>query len=63
MVELVILACLMKEPSHCEAFDVSFFAPTHVMECLVRGQMFMARWAEEHPDWVVRRWRCDLPKA
>jgi hypothetical protein len=58
MVELVILACLMKDPSHCESFHVPFFEPVHMMECLFKAQIFMGKWSEDHPQWVVKRWRC-----
>ncbi len=63
MVELVILACLVKEPERCERFDVPFFAPTHMMECLFKAQIFMGQWSEAHPGWVVKRWRCEHPGA
>lgn len=63
MVELLIIACLMQHPDQCQEFRVPFFEPTHLMECLFKAQVFMGRWSEEHPGWLVRRWSCAAPRA
>ena len=31
--------------------------------CVWQSQIQAAQWAGEHPDWVVKRVSCDMPKA
>jgi hypothetical protein len=33
------------------------------MQCLFNGAKQAAKWAEEHPGYVVKRWNCGHPKA
>ena len=34
-----------------------------MMQCLFNGQKQAARWAEDHPAYIVKRWRCGQPRA
>lgn len=63
MIELVILACLLKDPQQCREFSVPFFEPTNVAQCAVRAALHSAQWAADHPDWTIRRWTCGAPRA
>lgn len=63
MVELVILACLAAEPDRCGRFRVPFYAPRSTLECMFQGQIYMKDWAEGHPRWQVKGWRCTPPEA
>lgn len=63
MVELIILACLLREPAHCEAFHVPFMARMTTGQCLQRSAVQAAQWTAEHPDWVIRKISCGLPTA
>lgn len=63
MYELVVIACLLAEPAKCEEFYLSFERPTTAMQCLRGGQPRLARWIEQKPDWVIRKWTCGLPRA
>ncbi len=63
MIELVLLACLLKEPSRCERHHLPTDAGLGMIECAVTGQFLAARWRELHPGWVVRRWTCGAPRA
>jgi hypothetical protein len=63
MVELVLLACLLKSPSHCESHYLPMMVDTSMTGCLFTGQFQVVHWIEDHPDWVVRRWTCGAPRA
>lgn len=63
MIELVLLACLLKEPSRCEQHYVPTAETMSVAGCAIAGQFHIARWCQEHPEWVVRRWACGPPRA
>ena len=63
LVELVLVACLLKEPDHCEEFRQPFSAEMSLPQCVWQSQFAAARWAGEHPDWLVRRFSCEAPEA
>jgi hypothetical protein len=63
MIELVLLACLLKEPSRCEQHYLPTAEQMGIMECVVTGQFQIVQWRQEHPDWIVRRWTCGAPRA
>lgn len=63
MVELVLLACLLKSPERCETFRVPFEREMALPQCVWRSQLTAARWSADHPDWVVRKFSCEFPKA
>jgi len=63
MVELVLLACLLKEPSRCEQHYVPTAETAGMMACVLNGQFQLVQWREQHPGWVIRRWTCGAPRA
>jgi hypothetical protein len=63
LVELIILACLLKEPQHCEEFHVPFMVEMNVFQCLWQSTIHAAEWASEHPGWSVRKVSCGQPTA
>ena len=63
MVELVLVACLLKSPERCETFRIPFAAEMPTPQCVWQAQMQVAQWAGANPDWVVRRVRCEMPGA
>jgi acyl-ACP thioesterase len=63
MVELVVLACLLKDPQHCESFHVPFQQDIQAVQCVWQSQMQAAQWSGEHPDWVIRRVSCEMPRT
>ena len=63
MIELIVLACLMAEPKHCEEFHVPFLQSV-AMACMAKSTTFeVFQWAHEHPLWIVKRWTCGPPRA
>ncbi|SNB76959.1 hypothetical protein SAMN07250955_1163 [Arboricoccus pini] len=62
MVELIVLACLIAKPSHCETFNIPFQA-LNVSQCLWQSQAQAAEWSASHPEWLIRKLNCSLPPA
>ena len=61
MIELVLLVCLLSDPTQCHQEKPAFEAPNESMHaCLFQGQIVAAQWAAAHPKYVVRRWTCGL---
>lgn len=63
MVELVLLACLIRQPKHCEEFRIPFAAMVATPQCVWQSQLRVAQWSGDHPAWIVRRIRCAMPEA
>lgn len=63
MVELVLLACLLKEPQHCETFHVPFEQEMQMPQCMWQSQMEAARWSGDHPGWAIKKISCEMPEA
>jgi hypothetical protein len=63
MVELIIIACLLKQPEHCEAFHLPFAPETSLAQCLGRSAINAATWVADHPSWKIRRLRCGQPET
>jgi hypothetical protein len=63
VVELIVLACLMARPQHCEEFHMPFLQPAAV-ECMAKPTTLeVIQWANEHPLWIIKKWTCGPPRA
>lgn len=61
MIELVIAACLVDQPGRCQHFTLNFEGQSvSVRQCGFNGQLGMAQWAGEHPNWVIKDWTCGI---
>jgi hypothetical protein len=63
MVELVLLACLIRQPMHCEEFRIPFAGAMMTPQCVWQSQLRAAQWSGDHPLWIVRKVSCEMPKA
>lgn len=59
MIELVIAVCLIDAPDRCKDVHLTFEGD-HVtpQQCMMNGQIEIAKWVGEHPKWQVKRWGC-----
>jgi len=59
MIELVFSVCLADAPDRCKDVRLTFIAESVTpQQCMLHGQAEIAKWAEGHPNWRVRRWKC-----
>lgn len=58
MIELLVSVCLIAHPARCKDVTLSFDDAVTPMQCLIGAQPQIAKWANTHPQWTVRRWRC-----
>ena len=63
MMELVLLACLIKQPERCETFRIPFMGEVQAPQCVWESQMRVVQWLGEHPDWEVKKFTCEMPEA
>lgn len=61
MIELVLAVCMVGQPAKCRDVYLNFEAESVTpQQCMMYGQMEMAKWAEEHPDYTITKWRCGV---
>jgi hypothetical protein len=61
--ELIVVACLIAQPARCEEFPLPFQEPMGITECMRESQFYLVEWLAGHSAWVIRRWRCAMPRA
>ncbi len=57
MTELFFVVCLATSPDVCEDQSLQYLNVSPRV-CTMQAQPQLARWADEHPGWRVRRWTC-----
>jgi hypothetical protein len=61
-VELVVFVCLAANVAICEEHHVSVaLEPVPNSICMMKAMPHLAKWAGEHPQYVIRKWRCAVP--
>ena len=62
MIELVVVYCLMAEPSRCEDRRDPLTTYDSVEACLSQAEIVAGRYLAGHPKWHLARWRCEIDK-
>lgn len=63
MIELVMTVCLAAQPNDCR--QVRFGHVEGIMDqlsCRRMGMLEAARWAGDHPTWIIKSYRCGPPR-
>lgn len=61
MIELVVAVCMIDQPSDCKDVYLNFEAESVTpQQCMMYGQAEMAKWVGEHPNYVIKKWRCGV---
>lgn len=61
MIELVVAVCMIDRPSRCKDVTLNFEGDSVTpQQCMMNGQMEMAKWAGDNPNWVIKKWRCGV---
>lgn len=59
MIELALLVCLTADPSSCKDVGLTYSSESMTpQQCLMRALPEVAKWADTHPNWYVKRWSC-----
>jgi hypothetical protein len=58
--EIVITVCALLAPGTCEDRHIGLDpeARLTLSTCMMQSMPIVAQWAGEHPNWVIKRWRC-----
>lgn len=61
MITIFLLACSITEGQTCKNVELVFEpGQASLHECMLYGQIELAKWHMEHPNWRVARWRCGV---
>jgi hypothetical protein len=55
---MLILACLLSDPSSCKTFQMPLSEDITMMQCARFSQTIMADWQKYHPERHIERGRC-----
>ncbi len=62
MIHLVFVACLISSPELCDERTLSYVEPMSPMACAMQAQPELAKWNNSHPNYVIRKWRCEVDR-
>lgn len=58
MVAIILSACLIADPNTCKDYKLPLEGDMTTTQCAMFAPPFFAQWADEHPAWKIRRWKC-----
>ena len=58
MLWIILSACLTTNSTVCKDYKISVNPDLDVNGCMMDAPPHFAQWAEEHPGWQIKRWRC-----
>ncbi len=59
MIEIVLSVCLLANPSDCKEISLAQMGEKVTpYVCMFRGQVAASRWAEQHPNYKISKWKC-----
>ena len=62
MLVLIMTVCSLSSPERCDEARMQFTADETIMQCMMQAPPYIAQWAGEHPNSLVRKWRCAYPE-
>ena len=60
MVQLVLVYCMIANASICTEKRPVFEQPLSLMSCMTSGEQTAATYVEEHPQWRLAKFRCEV---
>jgi len=61
---LILSVCFIDDPTQCKDVNLTYVEDNVTpIQCVMKAQPEIAKWMEEHPKWVQKKWTCarDLP--
>jgi hypothetical protein len=62
MIELVLVYCMVADPSRCMEQRPAFEDPLSPAACMMSAERLAVDYVKDHPDWQFARWRCEIDK-
>lgn len=61
VIQIIMLVCKLAQPDVCEEQHIEFAFQGTLRQCTSTAQIYIAQWVGEHPQWTVKKYRCDYP--
>jgi len=58
MLAIILSACMTTDPSVCKDYKISLDQSIDPSSCALYAPPYFAEWAEQHPGWTIKSWRC-----
>lgn len=58
IIELVVTVCLIVAPESCDDEHFPVYVNMPLATCAMQAMPTIARWADEHEDFLVKAWHC-----
>ena len=59
MLEILVAVCSIAAPQHCKDVHMNLVSDNVTpRQCLMLGQIEIAKWIDANPNWQVKRWIC-----
>ncbi len=59
MIEVVAMVCFVSDPNKGKDVHLTFAAESVTpQQCMMYGQMELAKWTGENPNWQIRKLSC-----
>jgi hypothetical protein len=63
MIQIVMMVCRLAQPEVCEQQHIQFAFQGSLQQCTFAAQIYIARWAGDHPQWTVKNFHCEYPHS
>jgi hypothetical protein len=63
MIQIIMMVCKLAQPEMCEEQHLQFPFQGSLQQCTFAAQIYIARWAGEHPQWTVKTFHCVYPRG
>lgn len=60
MLSIVLSACLVSDPAQCRDHNLPAQNIVDPTRCVMLAQPFVAKWADDHPEWEIKRFACRM---
>jgi hypothetical protein len=61
MIEIIVTVCALTQPDQCQEQHLQFAWGGSLRQCMMAAQPYIAEWIGEHPNWAVKKYRCEFP--
>ena len=62
MIDLILTVCMVSNPGQCHDERLTFESRGSLNQCMMLSSPYVAKWVGDHPQYKVKRWRCDWPE-
>jgi hypothetical protein len=60
MVQLVLIYCMIANSAVCKEARPMMDGSLSLMGCMTAAQQTAATWVDEHPQWRLASWKCQV---